>query len=119
MQGAGIAGYGQSAYGSGYKRTGLCGGCTDDHSISRGKYRQRKSETALSSVPVSRRKRRDACDQDPADADHKKQTIQVENPLLAISRGKLSEEEDYQMILNPDIVGGKKDGCKSSNARTV
>ncbi|CDB01680.1 sporulation factor SpoIIGA [Lachnospiraceae bacterium CAG:215] len=48
-----------------------------------------------------------------------KQTIQVENPLLAISRGKLSEEEDYQMILNPDIVGGKKDGCKSSNARTV
>ncbi len=48
-----------------------------------------------------------------------KRTIQVENPLLAISRGKLSEEEDYQMILNPDIVGGKKDGCKSSNARTV
>ena len=48
-----------------------------------------------------------------------KQTIQVENPLLAISRGKLSEEEDYQMILNPDIVGGKKDGCKSSNAAAV
>lgn len=48
-----------------------------------------------------------------------RKVIQVENPLIAISSGKLSEEEEYQMILNPDIVGGKKNGCKSSNARTV
>ncbi len=43
----------------------------------------------------------------------------VENPLLAISSERLSKDEEYQMILNPDIVGGKKNGCKSSNARTV
>lgn len=48
-----------------------------------------------------------------------RKVIQVENPLIAVGSGKLSEEEEYQMILNPDIVGGKKNGCKSSNARTV
>ena len=48
-----------------------------------------------------------------------KRTIQVENPTARDQQRETSEEEDYQMILNPDIVGGKKDGCKSSNARTV
>ena len=50
--------------------------------------------------------------------DHRK-ADDTSGKSTARGRDQFSEEEDYQMILNPDIVGGKKDGCKSSNARTV
>ena len=43
----------------------------------------------------------------------------IEYPLAAISEEKLSEE-DYQVILNPDILtGGKENGDKSSSSTSV
>ena len=45
--------------------------------------------------------------------------INVEHPLVAISEEKLGSE-NYQMIINPDILaGGKKDGNKSSSSASV
>ena len=32
---------------------------------------------------------------------------------------QISEQGMYQMIINPEILGGRKDGCKSSNAAAV
>ena len=53
--------YKRQAYGSGYKRTGLCGGCTDDHSISRGKYRQRTVSYTHLDVYKRQAKRGEIC----------------------------------------------------------
>lgn len=45
--------------------------------------------------------------------------INVEHPLVAISEEELGSE-NYQMILNPDILaGGKKNGDKSSSSTSV
>lgn len=43
----------------------------------------------------------------------------IERPLAAISEEKLSEE-NYQVILNPDVlIGGKENGDKSSSSTSI
>ena len=38
----------------------------------------------------------------------------IEHPLVGICEEQLSEQGRYQMIINPEIIGGKENGCKSS-----
>ena len=45
--------------------------------------------------------------------------INVEHPLVAVSEEELGSE-NYQMIINPDILtGGKKNGDKSGSSTSV
>lgn len=43
----------------------------------------------------------------------------IHEPLVGICEEQISEQGMYQMIINPEILGGRKDGCKSSNAAAV
>lgn len=43
----------------------------------------------------------------------------IEHPLVGICEEQLSEQGRYQMIINPEIIGGKENGCKSRNAAAV
>ena len=92
-RGAGIAGYGQSEYADPVTKNRFCVADAQMITAFRGKYRQRKSETALSSVPVNGET---ACM--PVIRIRQMQITEkaddtVENPLLAISRGETSSEE--------------------------
>ena len=50
---------------------------------------------------------------------HLEEDIWIADPVLGISEEKISENEEYQMLLNADIAGGIKDGCKSSSSTAV
>lgn len=43
----------------------------------------------------------------------------IMRPIIGISGQKIEERQEYQMILNPDIVGGAKNDCKSGSTTTV
>ena len=43
----------------------------------------------------------------------------IYRPLVGICEEQISEQGMYQMIINPEILGGRKNGCKSSNAAAV
>jgi stage II sporulation protein GA (sporulation sigma-E factor processing peptidase) len=43
----------------------------------------------------------------------------ITRPVIGISGQKIEERQEYQMILNPDIVGGAKNDCKSSSTTAV
>ena len=50
---------------------------------------------------------------------HTAQSVWIEKPVIGICEKPVSEIEEYQMILNPEIIGGIEDGCKSSDAAAV
>jgi stage II sporulation protein GA (sporulation sigma-E factor processing peptidase) len=37
---------------------------------------------------------------------HLKEETWIEKPMIGVSEGRVSEQETYQMILNPDVLGG-------------
>ncbi len=43
----------------------------------------------------------------------------IYHPLVGICEEQISEQGMYQMIINPEILGGRENGCKSSNAAAV
>ena len=50
---------------------------------------------------------------------HLQQDRWIERPVIGISEELISEQGEYQMILNPEILGGVEDGCKSRDAAAI
>lgn len=50
---------------------------------------------------------------------HMQKNFWREKPLIGIGSGELAEQEEYQMILNSDILGGMEHGSKSSGTAAV
>lgn len=50
---------------------------------------------------------------------HMREEYWQETPLIGISSEELAEQEEYQMILNSDILGGIEHGSKSGSAAAV
>lgn len=50
---------------------------------------------------------------------YERKKIVIENPLIGICEEAVSEQQVYQMILNPDILGGTKNVSKNSSITKV